>query len=254
MIRALGRKPSRRDLRTLKLSSYLAPSQRPSAPMARDWSHPEHAPRWGMYGNDRVGCCTIAAQAHRLQAEAASAGHPPPTIADSDVLETYAAVSGWSSSRPDLDRGAQMIDALRWMSTRGLAGYKIGAFVAVNPQSRVEMQSAINLCGSAYVGVDLPTSAQTQTVWDVAPPGRHDATYENGSWGSHAVSLVGYDRLHVTLVTWGAVKIATVEWLMTYASEAWATLDDLWVRDDGLTPSGFDVASLRRDLEAIRAT
>lgn len=209
------------------------------------------APRWGMYGNDRVGCCTLAAQAHAFQAEAANAERSPPAVNASDVLAAYAAVSGWDPNRPETDQGAQMLDVLRWMRTSGIAGYKIGAFAAVDPQNRLEMQAAIGLCGSAYVGVDLPLAAQEQTVWDVAPPGAHDATYERGSWGGHAVSLVGYDRLHVTLITWGAVKIATVEWLMAYASEAYATVSDLWLRVDGVTPSGLDTTQLRRDLDAI---
>ena len=50
---------------------------------------------------------------------------------------------------------------------------------------------AIWLFGGAYIGVELPISAQRQEVWDVpANPGPDD---EPGSWGGHAVYLVGYD-------------------------------------------------------------
>ncbi len=115
------------------------------------------------------------------------------------------------------------------------------------------MEAVVNLTGSLYVGVDLPLSAQRQTVWDVAPAGQHDSSYAPGSWGGHAMTMLGYDRLHVTFITWGAVKIATIEWFRTYVSEAWAMIDDLWLRDDGLTPSGFDAAALRRDIATIDA-
>jgi hypothetical protein len=31
-------------------------------------------------------------------------------------------------------------------------------------------------------------------------------------------------------VTWGVVKVATVQWFAIYAAEAWVMIDPLWVR------------------------
>ncbi|MGO8790269.1 MAG: hypothetical protein ACLQVL_23205 [Terriglobia bacterium] len=54
-----------------------------------------------------------------------------------------------------------------------------------------DIATAIWLFGGAYIGVELPITAQNQDVWDVpANPGPND---EPGSWGGHAVYLVGYD-------------------------------------------------------------
>jgi hypothetical protein len=54
-----------------------------------------------------------------------------------------------------------------------------------------DIATAIWLFGGVYIGVELPIAAQTQDVWDVpANPGAED---EPGSWGGHAVYLVGYD-------------------------------------------------------------
>ena len=253
MTRALGRIPSRRDPRTLQLRRYVAPDIVHSPPPARDWSHPATAPAWGMFRNDRIGDCTIAAIAHALQAAAANTGRPAPAITDADVIGAYSAVTGYDPARPETDRGAQMLDVLRYLRTAGLAGVRFGAYAAINPQSRAELEAAVNFTGFAYVGVDLPLAARDQTVWDVAPPGKHDERYRPGSWGGHAVALLAYDRTHVTLVTWGAIKVATVEWLWSYAGEAWAVIDPLWLRSDGLTPSGFNAELLARDLAAIGA-
>ena len=253
MSRLLGRVPSRRDTRTLTLRRYLAPNALPAAPPSRDWPHPATAPAWGLYRNSELGDCTCAAIGHMLQAAAANTGRPPPPITDADVVALYRQAGGYDPARPETDQGAQMIDVLRLMRDGGLAGRKIGAFAALDPASRVQVEAAVNLFGAAYVGVDLPIAAQTQTVWDVSPAGRYDASYQPGSWGGHAMALLGYDRTHVTFVTWAAVKVATVEWFMTYCGEAWAVIDPLWIGDAGLAPSGFNAELLAADLAQIGA-
>ena len=54
-----------------------------------------------------------------------------------------------------------------------------------------DVATAIWLFGGAYIGVELPISAQTQDVWDV--PANLTPDDEPGSWGGHAVYLVGYE-------------------------------------------------------------
>ena len=250
MTRALGRSPSRRDVRNLRLARYLAPNVVPAPPLARDWTHGAQAPRWGMWRNDVIGCCTCAAIAHSFQAASALTGRALQLV-DGDVVGLYMAASGYDPKRPETDQGAQMLDVLRVMRGRGMAGIKIGAFVTVDLSSKIEMETAINLTGSLYLGLDLPKAWQTQTTWDVAPPGKRSADYDRNSWGGHAVSALGYDRLGVTAITWGTPKLITWEAVRSYAGEAWAYIDDLWLRDDKLTPSGFNADLLARDLAAI---
>lgn len=248
--RQLGRVRSRRDPRTLRFARYVAPSvHAPAAPAARDWTHPDVAPPWGLFRNDQLGDCTCASIGHMLQAAAANTGRPAPAIGDADVVALYERAGDYDPARPDTDRGAQMLDVLRLLRTDGLAGVQIGAFASVDPHDRGEIEAVVNLTGCAYVGVDLPRAAQTQTVWDVG----QGPAFEPGSWGGHAMALLGYDQAHVIFVTWGAIKVATFEWFATYASEAWAMIDPLWLRADGLTPSGFDAAALRQDLAALGA-
>jgi len=115
------------------------------------------------------------------------------------------------------------------------------------------VETAINLFCGLWLGVDLPRAAQDQTVWDVAPPGIHDVSYERGSWGGHAVAVLAYQRTGLTCVTWGALKTMTWDWVHAYCSEAWATIDRLWIADDGLAPNGFNAQLLAQDLAAIGA-
>jgi hypothetical protein len=144
---------------------------------------------------------------------------------------------------------------------------------------------AIWLFGGAYIGVELPIRAQHQDVWDVpAHPGPDN---EPGSWGGHAVYLVGYegrdsglgardsgrksadsefriphsgDPQHpapstqpptLTCITWGKPKKMTFAWFEKYCSEAYALVSKDWLRSSGVAPSGFDLATLERDLEEV---
>lgn len=228
----------------------MTPNVVHAAPPARDWTHPDHAPQWRMFRNDEIGDCTVASRAHLLQCEAVNAGRSI-SITDDDVASAYSAVTGYDPDRPETDQGAQMIDVLKFMRQVGLAGTTIGAFAAVETGSRIQVETAINAFGGLWAGIDLPISAQTQTVWDVAPPDRRDASHDRNSWGGHAVAVIGYQRTGLTFVTWGAIKTMTWEFLMSYCSEGWATIDALWLRDDGLTPSGFDAALMAADLAAV---
>jgi hypothetical protein len=163
-----------------------------------------------------------------------------------------------------------------------------------------DIATAIWLFGGAYIGVELPISAQNQDVWDVpANPGPND---EPGSWGGHAVYVVGYEKPGVrcqmpgvsepvpgvrdqltnlrqnrsstnpetwhltpgafspapgtepptlTCVTWGQLKKMTWAWFEKYCSEAYALVSKDWLNASGISPNGFDLATLEDDLKAV---
>ena len=247
----LGRKPSRIDRRTLRFARYVNMRALPASPPARDWAHPLTAPAFGMFANDRLGDCTCAAIGHYLQAMAANTGRPL-TLAGGDVIRMYSAVTGYDPARPETDEGAEMLDVLKYMRATGLCGYRFGAYVAVDPLSRTYVEAAVNCTGGLYVGLDLPAAWRDATTWDVAPIASRSTAYVANSWGPHAVEVVGYDRIGLTLVTWGVLKIMSWEALRKYCSEAWAAIDSLWIDDTSLlSPSGFDLATLMRDLVEI---
>ncbi len=67
----LGKLAARRDPRTLRLARYLAPAL-PPPPAQVDYTC--GVKDWGMMLNDRLGCCTIAAVGHAVQAWRLNAG------------------------------------------------------------------------------------------------------------------------------------------------------------------------------------
>jgi hypothetical protein len=245
--RKLGRRAAKRDPRTMRLSTYL--KSYPSPPPVRDWTGPA-APSWGSMLNNSIGCCAIAAPAHAVQAWTANHGAEV-TTPDADVLAAYRAVSGYDPAKPETDGGCVMLDVMNYWRQTGIGGHKIEAYVALDPANRMEFEAAVNLFGGVFLGIRLPIAAQDQTVWDVAPPGKHDDRYDPGSWGGHAVYAPLYSRTGWGCVTWGQVKVATWEFGMTYMEEAYAVLGPEWSAPGVQAPNGFDVDQLRGDLAAI---
>jgi hypothetical protein len=74
-----------------------------------------------------------------------------------------------------------------------------------------------------------------------------------GSWGGHAVYLVAYDQDTLTCITWGQLKKMTWAWFEKYCSEAYALVSKDWIKATGVSPSGFDLATLENDLKLVTA-
>jgi hypothetical protein len=101
----------------------------------------------------------------------------------------------------------------------------------------------------AYIGLGLPISAQAQVIWD-KPASMHGDGAKN-SWGGHCVIVVGYDAKYVYAVTWGEIKKMTWAFWLAYCDESYAVISpDFFIGEK--TPAGFDLATLRQDLAAIK--
>ena len=226
----LGRRPTRVDRRTARLAPILASAPRaviPGSPMARNWGRlvlangdPGDEVQLSTFSNLRYGDCTCAALGHLDQVVAAATGAPA-TITTELVLEAYDDISGWDRSDPeDNDNGAHNLDALRWFKRRGM----IEAYATIDETNRNHVETCINVFHGCYVGADLPLAAQKQAVWDVAPPGKRDESYDRRSWGGHAMTAVAYDHTGVGFSTWGRLQWATWPWFFSYVDEAYVAI------------------------------
>jgi hypothetical protein len=243
----LGKKPARHDVRTLQMANYL---ELPAFPPSRDWTG-KATPGWGMMLNDQLGDCTCAAIGHIIQAWSSNAGPKEITLPDSAILKAYEAVGGYKPGQPNTDQGAVELDVLKYWRKTGVGGYKIDAFVALEPKNHQHIEAAVDLFGGAYIGVSLPISAQKQKVWSV-PPGGPTGSGAPGSWGGHAVVIEAYDPQGLTCITWGQRKRMTWSFWDAYCDEAYATLSELWAGKKP-APSGFNLAQLKADLKELTA-
>ena len=244
----LGRKAVKRDSRTLRMSAYFT-SALPPAPPSVDWT--KGLSTFGMMLNDQHGCCTIAGIGHAIQIFTHCCGKAPVTVPDSTVLEYYEKWDGYNPLDPTTDQGGIELDVLNAWRASDFSGHKLAAYVSVTPHITQHVKQGMNLFGGLYIGISLPNTAQTQTVWDL-PTGQFDPNDAlPDSWGGHCVFAVGYDADGVTVVTWGALKKMTWAFWNTYVDEAYCLLSPDFLNESGASPLGFNFTQLQTDLAQI---
>lgn len=194
---------------------------------------------WGMDGNDRVGDCTMAGAAHLIAAWDVEVGEHDPVPTGTAVVHEYFTLTGGP------DSGLIEHNVLKTWYGQGLWGNRLGGYAPVRAGDLTALHQAIAFYGGAYVGVQLPSSAQTQfsagQPWTVDPSSPIE--------GGHCIVFVGYDPQFLYAVTWGQVAKVTYPWWARYGDEAWAALSQEYV-EAGRGPA-LDLASLRADLAKV---
>lgn len=240
----LGRKQSPTHLRaaTPDLSFYADPKKMVPPPLRREWSIAQgRRTPVSMFDNDRISCCTVASIAHHDQIAGAQVGDPSP-LTSADVLKLFRG-SGWSPSEGEGD-GWSCLEAARAARSAGW----VDGYVKCEIISKGTLELIINEFGGAYLGIDLPLSAQKQLgkVWEV---GEGD-DFKAGTWGGHAVTAVDFDRHGITVATWGSYQRMSWEFALTYVDELIALLLKRW-RAQTLSPSGVRFDEMRADLARL---
>lgn len=248
----LGRGPVVKDVRTLQLLRYLTTAL-PSPPPL--YSLATAVKTWPMYGNDRLSDCTIAAIGHMIEAWTAALGKVK-RLTEATVTRFY-----WRTGTPPsntgraggpTDDGRVELEVLKAWRSNGIGGHKILAFTALDVADHRLAKVGTWLFGGLYIGLALPVTAQTQTVWDVVGDGKTGPATP-GSWGGHAVDVVAYDEAGLTVVTWGALVRMTWAFWDAYVDEAYAIVSRDFLTAKGQTPQGFDLQALLADLKEVTA-
>jgi hypothetical protein len=242
----LGKLPVRLDVRTLRLARYVDRTTLPPPPAQLDLT--AHVTDWPMYANDRIGDCTIAAAGHMIEAWTAASHGAAVEVGEPAVLQAFDAVKMTDPSTGE--EGAVELDVLRYWRATGVGGHRIGAFAGVSLHDEQLVRTGAFLFGGVYIGLALPVTAQEQEVWDWT--GTLAGPAKPGSWGGHAVDVVGYDAAGLTVVTWGSLKRMTWRFWERYVDEAYCLLSPDFL-SAGKAPNGFDLAALKKDLALVTA-
>lgn len=249
----LGKTPVRHDPRTLLLASYTTPAL-PTAPASFDLTA-KVGSSWGMMQNDRTKDCAFAAAGHLIMEWTANSGKKMVTPTDRQILAAYAAVTGFDPKTGAHDDGTNEKDALNYWRKTGIAGHKIGAYMALEPSNHAHIMDSVYLFGGCYIGLQLPNSVKTQTMhhqpWSVPPEGA-SGDGKPGSFGGHGVPILGYDARGLTCVTWGALQVMTWTFWATYCDEAYAILSPDYLTGNKVTPEGFNLQQLQADLADLK--
>jgi len=245
----LGRLPAKHDPKALRLARYLTPQLLAAPPKRVDWL--AQVTDLGMMKNDELGCCTISAAGHMIQAWTAANGSQV-IIPDDEIVAAYSAVGGYVPGDPSTDQGAYALDVLKYWRDVGIGGHKIRGWVSVNPLDRLHMEIAANLFGGIYAGFDLPLSARNQEAWAV-PGGGPVGEGTPRSWGGHMIPLLNDGPLGHVCVTWGAPKTITWQFDGAYCEEAYALVAEDWAPPGRAAPSGLLIDDLMADLAQVAA-
>jgi hypothetical protein len=259
----LGRTPSIPDPRTLRLINYVeidklavAAELLPESP-ARQMLHTNTTHPWPLLANDRLPCCASSSAGHMVHYWTEANGHLV-LLTDQDIIAAHRALTGGAE-----ENGVSMLNALKYWRNTGIGDHNIHSFVLA-PQNRRDLKCVLHLFGSAYLGLNLPDFAYPTPLpddpstilaipWEIRaslPPGDCEPREAKG----HCVAAIGYDEYVVYIVTWGTLKTMSWEFYEKYTSESYAVLSHDWVSDGRLSPAGFDLAALKRDLQLITAT
>ena len=247
-VRRLGKQAPRIDPRTLKLAEHLNLSLI-AAPPQIGWAQPAD---YGMLGNDQVGDCVFAAEAHHdvvwtNNAQPGSFGG----YSAADVLAAYSAVTGWNPTDPTTDRGTVYLDGLNYWRSTGIKGRRIYAYGAVDWKNVPLMHSCIYALGGVQLGLALPAGAEGMTAatgWTVPA---QDAV--PGSWGGHAVPVVDYTAGWYWCVTWGQLWPLSEAFVALYGDEAYACISQDWLRNPTTPAGAVDLEALGQQLAEVTA-
>ena len=242
----LGKLPVRTDVRTLSLVRYVDSRRLPSPPAVLDEASDVGA--WPLYRNDRIGDCTVAAAAHMIEAWTAACRGEPVVVSERSVLAAFEHVKILD---PDSgEDGAIELEVLRHWRKSGIGRHRIGAYARVPVHDLALVRTAAWLFGGLYIGVQLPLTSQSQETWDWTRSLAGSA--RPGSWGGHAVNVVGYDEHGLAVVTWDRVQRMTWSFWDRYVDECYCILSkDFLAR--GKAPNGFHLAALEADLSLVTA-
>lgn len=232
--------PSSHPVHTVRLALYLDSELPPPPPVF------EPSPRatFRAFGNDYAGDCAVAAVAN---VDCAVDPEGSIYIATSDVLAIYTEVTGYDPEDPSTDNGAILSDVLAACHTSaigGLGGHVLTAFAEMDHADVYKLHQAVSTPGlGVVIGLRMPNAAKGAARWE--GPLTDEGDDAPGSWGGHAVALVGYhlERDVWTVVSWGEEIEMEDSFLAAYCNEAWCLVD-------GEAP-GVDVARLRADLARL---
>lgn len=251
-----GRKPAVHTARTMRLGLFMnAALNNLGAPpsVSNDYVAAVDAVTggdWGMDGNDTVGDCTLADCAHQVMLHTANTGSIVIPTAQ-DCLSAYSAWAGYVPSDPSTDQGADETSICKHMMDDGMCGVRTSATAMISPSHMDFIRWAVQLFGACRLGIVVGQDSVQQAIAK-QPWTQFTANAEGG----HDVPVVKYDAQYAYCVTWGALQ--PISWQLManpdFLQEVHVELFPAWVNQaTGLAPSGFDMAALMEDLQAIEA-
>jgi len=251
----LGRLHRSYNSRIPHMSALLSGQHLTPPPASVDWSKGMPS-NLGMMLNDTLGDCTCAAFYHAYQVWTYNTKSIV-TEPDPDVEKLYILACGYNPKVGGEGPGGNEQHVLTYLLKKGApAGpggkstLKIAAFVEVDPRNTDDVKRAINDCGVAYIGFNVPQNIMPPNA---PPPAEWKVDPSNSKIiGGHAVVLPGYTSVGPKVISWGQYYTMTWEFFAKFVDEVYAIADQAWVDVKGTTPGGFTMEQLEAQMQALK--
>lgn len=227
-----GKLPPKIDSRTIRLSSIIKRELLPPLPDHYDVDEGVGGiDNKRMFGNDKYGCCVIAAQAHQtFRFEKFEQGEQI-EITDQEVIDEYFRQTGGA------DRGLILLLSLnQWRNVGWPVGgktYMAYAHAAVDWKNHEEVCHCIHLLGGVDFGMKVYRKDMEQFNADEP---WHLTGHDGEFIGGHGVYLHNYERddMGITCTTWGRKQPMTWDFWDARVDEAYGIVDNRnsWMGED----------------------
>ena len=245
MLYKLGKLPARLNSISMKFATYFDAAKLPVPPPVL--GHELIGRDWEMLGNDKHSDCLYAGAAHETMIFGHMGSRAQAVNFNTvDVLADYAVLS------PN-DDGADMAAVAEYRRTVGIldaAGvrHKVDAYVALPPGDPDTLALAIYLTGAVGVGLQIPDNADNlfgaHLPWAITPG-------TNIEGGHYVPAMLRNSKGLIGVVTWGGIQGMYDDFYDKYCDEAvmYISLEILEAR--GLSPDGFGIDEIRRDIALL---
>jgi hypothetical protein len=257
-----GCKVPDRHAPTLKLGDYLDKAKIAPQPASCDWSGPAMPVISNIEGNDAVGDCVLAEEAHFIGVVTGNANSLY-AYTTAQTLAAYSAITGYDPSNPASDQGTDPVVCLNYFTRNKYAdGSILAGYAMVDSTNVEEVKFAINGLGNLKIWLGLPNTyvnpmpSASGFVWGVGTPNAQQG-HCIGSPGYNSPRVVGSNDQGVQVMTWGLIGTMT-----------WAAIAQLctpgaggglavrmttdWInKNSDSTPSGFALPDLVSDYNTM---
>jgi len=214
---------------------------------------------YGLYSNDRYGCCGPVSIANLVRQWTANDGIRVDPSQD-DVFNVYRDVGKWNGrdSGSGTDGGVDPIALADYVVSRGLGRHKPEAYAIVDHTNKELVKACHYLFGGLCICVNMPTAWRDNPRYQKNWPGPTDAQtlrqqqWQPGGWGGHAIMSADITAEGLECGTWGRLQGLSFNGLKVYGMVVIAFLSPDWYGDDKKAPNGFDAATLARDMVVFR--
>lgn len=211
---------------------------------------------FGSFGNEDVGDCVEVDTANALILRTANAGPSAVVPTTDQVLDLYSAVGGYVRGDASTDNGTDEDTNGRYLVTNGFIGHKAAAVGPVDHTNLNHARWAQILFGTCRLCWNLPGYADDLILagkpWDVQSTG--DQTTQG-----HDTCMVDFRGGMLYVVSWrdscGAyarhLVPVTPAFFFHYLDAAQGEVFPDWIKQQGVAPSGFDIAALVAKLKDV---